>query len=152
MLIFECGYTSVISIKREKRFYSSDKLEDDDTETILFSGLAAIERLEFVYSFINQHFYVNLEIRNRDQIPKIREKINKSENGEILLSIGQFNYKLKLGDNKYGRYVSYPGFFNFKSIDKFDYNIFTSIKESIENKTFKTNSISLYTIDNKNIQ
>lgn len=151
MLIFECGYVNNILIKREKRFYSSDKIDDNDTESILFSGLAAIYRLEFVYSLTNQHFYVNLEIRNRDQIPKIREKINKSKDGEILLSIGQSNYKLKLGDHKYGRCVSYPGFFHFKSIDEFDYNIFTSIKESIENKTFKGNSIGLYTIDNKNI-
>lgn len=126
-------------------------MKDYDIESIIFSRLFGRDKLEFVYSFSDQDFYVNLEIRDRDQIIKIREEINENEDCKILLSIDQLNYKLNLRDDRYGRYVCYPGYFHFKSIDEFDYNIFASIKESIENKTFKTNSIGLYIIDNKNI-
>lgn len=151
MMIFKCDNINNISIKREKRFYSSNNIKDYDIESIILSRLFGRNKLAFIYNFSNQHFYVNLEIHDRNQIIKIREKINKNEDCKILLSIDQFDYKLNLRDDRFGKYVYYPGYFHFKSIDEFDYNIFSSLKESIENKTFKTNSIGLYIIDNKNI-
>ena len=95
MMIFKCDNINNISIKREKRFYSSNNIKDYDIESIILSKLFGRNKLEFIYSFSDQHFYVNLEIHDRDQIIKIREKINKNEDCKILLSIDQFDYKFK---------------------------------------------------------
>ena len=151
MLIFKCDDIHTIYIDRKKQFHSSNKIEDGDTESIMFSSLIGYEKLKFTYDFKNKQFYVNLKFRDRNRVLKIQEEINKNEGCDILLSIDQFDYKLNLRDDRFGKYVYYPGYFHFKSIDEFNYNIFSSLKESIENKTFKTNSIGLYIIDNKNI-
>ena len=151
MLIFKCDDIHTIYIDRKKQFHSSNKIEDGDTESIMFSSLIGYEKLKFTYDFKNKQFYVNLKFRDRNRVLKIQEEINKNEGYDILLSIDQFNYKINLKDDKYRNDIYLPGEFHFRNIDEFDYNIFILMKELIENKTFKTDSIGLYIIDNKNI-